>query len=236
MDMGGKTRRVGTRPVGEGHMGMGIHLVLLTLSCCAFAAAAAGGPLTDASAEGRRVRDMTLLITAALIIGNIACLLPETPIWYSTTLVVATAAGFVWLLVSGVSARKAARIGRRLGSPAAERTPAHTEAPARRLSVVTAVPTPPTITTLALPDRRTVERSDLAALSNGPATSGQGVYVARNIGIYAPTAVRRRTHGVAFRPRQHPAAAAATAVRRQQLATAYAADQALTLPTRSTKA
>ncbi|WP_116111940.1 hypothetical protein [Austwickia chelonae] len=91
---------------------MSVHLLLLTLSCCALAAAAAGSPLSGASVEEHRARQLTLLVASALVVGNAVCLLPETPAWYSVALVSLTAAGLVWSVVSLAGAR---RIGRRGG-------------------------------------------------------------------------------------------------------------------------
>ncbi|GAB78785.1 hypothetical protein SAMN05421595_2439 [Austwickia chelonae] len=108
---------------------MSVHLLLLTSSCCALAAAAAGSPLTGASVEEHRARQLTLLVASALVVGNAVCLLPETPAWYSAALVALTAAGLVWSVVSLVGAR---RLGRR-GGPA-EVTSLSGGAPAPALS------------------------------------------------------------------------------------------------------
>lgn len=88
---------------------MSIHLVLLTLSCCALAAAAAGGQLAGLTEDSLRARQMALLVSGALVAGNAACLLPVTPGWYSAGLVALTFAGLVWLAVSTVAARSQRR-------------------------------------------------------------------------------------------------------------------------------
>lgn len=88
---------------------MSIHLVLLTLSCCALAAAAAGGQLAGLTEDSLRARQMALLVSGALVAGNAACLLPDTPGWYSAALVAHTFAGLVWLAVSTVAARSQRR-------------------------------------------------------------------------------------------------------------------------------
>lgn len=83
---------------------MSIHLVLLVSSCCAFAAAAAGGQLGGLTADTARARQMAMLVSASLMLGNAACLLPDTPAWYSVAVVALTFGGLVWLAVSMLAA------------------------------------------------------------------------------------------------------------------------------------
>lgn len=109
---------------------MSIHLVLLTLSSCALAAAAAGGQLAGLTNDTVRARQIALPVTGALVVGNAVCLLPETPAWYSVALIALTFAGLTWLAVSTVAARRdarrrtAVRAGTRYGTGGAAAGPA----------------------------------------------------------------------------------------------------------------
>ena len=87
---------------------MSIHLLLLTLSVCALAASAAGDGLAGITTDTRRARQMALLVTLTLSVGNAVCLLPDTPRWYSSALVALTFGGLVWVVVSRRTARRAA--------------------------------------------------------------------------------------------------------------------------------
>lgn len=100
---------MGMGPVGEGSQQMSLHLVLLTVSCCALAVSAAGSPLAGLTADLRRAQRLSLMVAGALVIGNAACLLPDTPRWYSVLVTVLTGAGLVWSAMSVFTAQRTAR-------------------------------------------------------------------------------------------------------------------------------
>ncbi|HYO86180.1 MAG TPA: hypothetical protein VES01_06960 [Dermatophilaceae bacterium] len=179
-----------------------IHIALLAVAFSCLAASAAGGSWLGRSGteNGRQVQVLSLVIGAALAIGNVVCLMPSTPGWYSVTMIVATAAGMVWLLVTLAGARNA--------HPGASRHPLQDDqAPLirpMRLVRGTAVATP-TRTAAGSATPAGVVTGDMI-YDGGPAgsraASSQSVYVAANLGVYVPADRQpRRRYNSGFTPR-----------------------------------
>lgn len=190
---------------------MSIHLALLTLSCCALAAATAGSQLAGLTEDAVRAQQMALLVSGALVAGNAACLLPDTPAWYSAALVSLTCAGLVWLAVSLVAARRGeARRGEarraRVTAGAMDRAPANPR-PATPRTAAAPVLAAPTLTVVSAAGPRTPldeATDDLPAARPHLALLPGGLAAAPQAAAEPPTYAVVQATPVADTPRHNP--------------------------------
>lgn len=176
---------------------MSVHLLLLTVSCCALAAAVAGAPLTERGTKSLQAGRLALLVSGALVLGNAVCLLPGTPAWYSAGLIALTFSGLVWLAVAMIVA------ARPIAPP---RHPVAVSEDRPHLTVVGSGRIPPNgsgpaaqgvvwdaqLLDAYLSQRSRVTRADLDTIGSRGARA-QSVEVARRIDRYTEQATTRRT-------------------------------------------
>lgn len=186
-----------------------LHIVLLAGSVgIAAVASASGGLRQRASRDGLNVQLVAYVVAGALTVGNAACLLPGTPLWYSAALVASTVSAVAWLLVSVV------RVNRENARRAALATA--TRRAAARADLDDFAPLAPVVQ-LHQAARDVVTADDLHAV--GPEGSRRAasstVYVAANIGTYTGASPRRRGHVAALAPiRPHQSSVELAKVRR----------------------
>ncbi|WP_226344090.1 hypothetical protein [Agilicoccus flavus] len=241
-----------------------LHAGMLAVSAGALLATVAGtGRVLERSARTPHLRLLALLVSGALVVGNVVSLLPGAPQWYSIGLMTLTAAGLVWLAVAALSARSGAAV--RPAAPAAVRRPHAVSAPAARpaapVAPVASGPLYATVATNEVIDaevvedtpaartatvhsivrdrpRGTVTAADLRALgpNRGAATHGE-TYVAAALGDYVPADRLPRNRRGQFPARRHGAAATQdAAAQRLRVLRAYGATGDLRGRLRSTQA
>lgn len=191
------------------------HMVFLVFAAMAGAATVVTGPLLRRTSGSVRLQLVGLITATALVVGNAVCVLPGTPAWYSTVVIVATAAGLSWLVTTMVGALGLAKRQGAEGSPVIRGT------------VVPPAPARPLATVHRLTDARTRAASGPKVVTArdlhdvGPegsrVASSSTVYVARDLDTYVPLSPIARRNRALRGQRRDPV----EAMRRLRVAQAY---------------
>ncbi|WP_168582687.1 hypothetical protein [Gephyromycinifex aptenodytis] len=165
--------------------------------------------ITAATSESLRRRESTLpalgyVVGTGLSVGNAACLLPSTPLWYSALLVPLSVAGMLWFLASVASARPS-RLRTAHSVHTTGNVPTVVQGSVRKpvpLHVVRDTSPQPAIEPPREPVSATQQTFAEAGPAHGWAAAGQGPYVAAHIERYVDARGTRRAHG-SYGPRRH---------------------------------